>query len=207
MRMLSLSLCVLRSPVNTFEAMKADRKNFRFWPIFALMLALVITRIAYIFLVHYPMSQVDPDDANLITELAYYLLPAITFAVANFGVTSILDGETKMGESLMAVMYSMMPIIIMQLPMAAFSHIVDQTDGTIFYLLEGVIWVWVIALAFTSIKVLNHYSLSKTLIVMVADILATLLIWAVCLLLYALANQVVLFVDGIVREVRFAFGG
>ena len=207
MRMLSLSLCVLRSPVTTFEAMKADRKNFRFWPIFALMLALIVTRIAYIFWVHYPMSAVDPDDANLVTELAYYLLPIVTFAVANFGITSILDGETKMGESLMAVMYSVMPLIIMQLPMAALSHVMDRTGGTIFYLLDIVIWVWVIALVFTSIKVLNHYSIGKTVIVMVVDILATLLIWAVCLLLYALANQVVLFVDGIVREVRFAFGG
>lgn len=206
MRMLTLALCVLRRPVTTFEAMKADRENFRFWPIAVLMLLLAATRIAYIFLVHYPMASVDPEDANLAAELAYYLVPMVTFAVANFGITSVLDGETRMGESLLAVMYCVVPLMVMQLPLAALSQLVDRTDGTIFYLLETATYVWVGALVITSVRVMNHYTLGKALLVVCIDILAMALIWAVCVLVWALANQLWMFVEGIIREIRFCFG-
>lgn len=207
MRMLTLALCVIRRPVTTFEAMKADRENFRFWPIAALLALVAAARIAQIFLTHYPMAGVDPERADLTTELAFYLVPILTFAVANFGVTSVLDGETRMGESLMAILYCMVPFILSRLPLAALSHLVDRTDGTIYTLLDTAVWAWTGLLILTGIRVMNHYSLGKTILIAVLDVLAMALIWAVCLLLYALANQLWLFLDGIAREIRFCFGG
>ncbi len=206
MRMLTLALCVLRRPVSTFEAMQADRKHFRFWPIGVLLLLFVAVRISYIFLVHYPLASVDPQNASLAGELAYYLVPILTFSVANFGITAVLDGETKMGEALLSVMYCMMPLIILQLPLAALSHVLDQSDAAIFYLIQTVMYGWTALLVITSIRVMNHYTLAKTLLVTVIDILAMALIWAVCLLMYALANQLWMFIEGIIREIRFCFG-
>ena len=205
MHLLSLSLCVLRSPIDTFRAMQADRRRFSFLPACILMLLAVCVRIASIYLTHFPIRSVEPAEANLLMESAMMLAPMLMWAVANFAVTSIMDGETMMRESLTATAYCMMPYIVLCLPLAALTNLMGLGEISLYRLMQGCMWGWCAMLLVLSIAVMNNYTVLKSLGIVVLNLLVMALMAAVMLLMYALANQLIMFVEGVAREVTYAF--
>ena len=65
------------------------------------------------------------------------------------------------------------------------------------------LWLWSFVLYFISFKVMNSYTFGKTLLTLVLTVLLIALLWAVILLLYALWNQLLSFVVGLYREIKF----
>ena len=78
-------------------------------------------------------------------------------------------------------------------------------DETFFYdLIQIAMWAWVLLLFVMSVKVMNDYSLSKTIWICILNLLSIALIWAIVLLVYALASQLFQFIAGMIKEIRYA---
>ena len=202
MHLLSLSLCVLRHPVDTFHVVQRTRERFSFLPALILLALTVLARLVFIQTVHYPLQVADPRYSNWIMETAMYLAPLLSIAVCGFAVSSILDGEMMMRESLTAVAYSMMPYLVFILPLSALSHLLGQ-GSSLFTIIECAIWAWCIVLYIVSMKTMNSYTFAKTLLVLLLTVLLIALMWAVVLLLYALGNQLKDFLVSVYREFKY----
>lgn len=202
MHLLGLSLCVLRHPVDCFRIVQRDRKQFSFTAVLLLYALLIGVRLLFIQTVHYPLQVTDPRYANWIMEAMILLVPLLSLAVCAFAISSIMDGEMMMRESLTAVIYAMMPYIVLSLPLSLLSHLLGQGDA-LFNLLQIFIWAWCIILYIVSYKVMNSYTFAKTVLTLILTILLIALMWAVCLLVYALWNQLVTFITGLYREIKF----
>jgi len=205
MHLLPLAICVLRYPVNTFRVLQKQRDEFNYIPIFVLFALLVAVRIGCIYLTHYSLQDISPQYANLIVETAYIVLPVILWAAANFAVTSILDGETMIRESFTASLYSMVPYIVLMIPLAAVSHLLSLDDKNLYIGLQIVVFIWCGILFMLNIKVMNHYSLIKTIIIIFINLFIVALMLAVALLTFALANQLWMFIEGLGREFTYIF--
>lgn len=203
MYLLRLSLGVLFHPVDTFKLIKADRSNFSYIPAIILLLMVSVSRIVYIFTMHYPIASIDPADASFFLEIAVILVPLITWVVASFGITSIIEGESMMRETFTAATFCMMPFIITQIPLSFMSHIMTQNELDIFNMISSTIWIWVFILIFVSVKVMNSYTMLQTTAVVFISLLGMLLTWAICLLVYALTSQFWLFIVGLYKELKF----
>lgn len=202
MELLGLSLCVLEHPIDTFRVVQRIRDRFRFYPILLLLALVVVVRLLFIQCVSFPLQMTDPRYANWVLESLMFLVPMISLAVCSFATTSILGGEMKMQEALTAVAYSLIPFILFSLPLAALSHLLSR-GSALFSIIEICIWVWCALLFILSIKVMNSYTLGETLLVLFLTILLIALLWAVLLLVYALWNQLVSFIESVRQEIKF----
>lgn len=202
MNALEFSLMLLFHPVDVFALIKKERSKFDYRPVIVLLLLVVLVRIAYIFTVHYPLATLEPRDTNIGLEIVKMWLPILTWTISCYAVTAIIDGESMLREILMASAYCMLPYIIMMLPLAALSHIMSANNSALYNVLHSIVWIWVVLLYITSVKVLNDYSLKKTLGICVLSIIGMLLIWAILLLLFALTSQLFHFFQGIMLEFR-----
>ena len=205
MHLFSLAFCMLHKPVDTLRALQADRERFSFLPAIVLMLLTVCVRIMSVYITHYPLRAVQPQEANLLMEAAFLLAPMLLWAVANFAVTSITDGETMMRESFMATAYCMVPYLMLCLPLCALSNLLCLEEAGMYGLLTAAMWVWCGALFVLSIMVMNNFTLLKALGITVLNLLVMALMAAVLLMMYALVNQLWMFIEGVVREVTYAF--
>ncbi|MEG1887099.1 MAG: hypothetical protein RR177_03140 [Oscillospiraceae bacterium] len=203
MYLFKLIPCVLRHPLNTFRLIKADRKNFSYLPAVVLYLLFVVVRIASIFIVHYPLAQTDPADANLLLEIVFCLLPTLSLAITFFGLSSILDGESKLGENITAVGFCLVPYIVFQLPISLLTRILGTSEAGLYNWLVIAIWAWVVLLFIINVAVLNGYTIFKTFLVIFLALACVFLFWATLFLLYALLNQFILFIQGVARELKF----
>ncbi len=207
MHLFSLSICILRHPIDTFRALQASRDRFSWLPAILLFLILLAVRILSLFVVHYPLSSVAAEDVNVTMEVMKMAIPLVTWAFSFFAVTSIMEGESKVSEAIMSTVYCVIPYMVLSLPLAALSLILSRLDIAIYNGLSHAIAIWCGLLFFLSVRVMNNFTVKKTLLVLLLILFGMALIWAIGLLIFALSSQFWLFLEGIYKEARFAVFG
>lgn len=203
MRTLKLSLGMIFNPVTTFRTIQYNRGRLKAYPALLLLLLIPVVRLLFVFTVHYPLQSGSPDDVDFAVEIAKYLVPIVGFIFANFCVTSLMNGQTLLRESLIAGAFCMMPYILFSLPLAALSHIMALTEGNIFGMLEFGLVAWCVLLTFISVRETNDYSVSRTVAAYLLIVFSVLLILAITLLVYALLSQLLNFFAGLYSEIVF----
>lgn len=207
MHLFSLSLCVIRHPFDTFRALQASRDRSSYIPAALLMLLMVAVRLFQLFFIHYPLSSTAVEDVNVSMEVFKFAIPLCSWALSLFAVTSIMDGETTIREAVTATMYCMMPYILLTVPLTLLSLILSSLDISLFNGMQTGVAIWCGLLFVLSVKVMNNYTLKKTLLVILLTLFGMALIWAIGLLIFALASQFLLFLQGIYKEARYALFG
>lgn len=207
MHLFSLSICIMRHPFDTFRALQASREKFSYVPSAILLMIVLAVRIFSMFIIHYPLSATAAEDINISMEIMKLIIPLVTWAFSMFAVTSIMDGETKVNEAITSTLFCMMPYIILTLPLALISLLLSKLDSSIYNGIAIGISVWCGFLFFLSVKVMNNYTVKKTILVILLILFGMALIWAVGLLIFALSSQFGLFAEGILKEARFAIFG
>ena len=199
---LRLALLIFFHPADAFRRIQKDRDRFDYRPTVLILFLLVVVRISYIFMCHYPLADLLPRDTNIFLEMVKMLVPLITWAVACYAVTAIIGGSSLMRETLMAFSYCMLPYLVFILPLAALSHGLSISAIGLYKTLQSIIWIWVGLLLIISIKVMNDYTLLQTIWICFLGIITVLLIWAAFLLVTVLTGQLVDFIRGIGVELK-----
>lgn len=207
MEMLRLSLLIIFHPITAFQYMQKDRSKFNYAPVLILLFLVIVARTLSIYITHFPLAAVDPRNANLLVETTKLLLPVITWAIASFAITAILDGETLIREAILATSYAMVPYIVFTVPLSILSLIMDKSQAALYNNIQFGILVWVILLFILSIKTMNSYSLKKTLLTCLLSLFTMLLIWATIVLFFAISSQFFDFIKEVIIEVKMKLLG
>lgn len=205
MEMLKISLAVLFHPADTFRYLKKDRSKFSYTPVFTLMLLMLLVQIASIYLTHFPLAKIQPRDANIVLESMKSLLPVITWVIASYAITTIMDGEYLLRENLIATAYSLIPYIVFTIPLTLSSHFLDNAYLSLFNGIQRIILAWVLMLFFISLKVMNEYTIKKTILIYILGALTMLLIWATLSLFFAISSQFFNFIEEVMIEIKMKF--
>lgn len=189
-------------PFETFEGIKVNADRINGSSALIIFIAVIIVRIAYIFIVHYPLASIDVAEANIVFESVKMLLPALTWVIASFGISSIMDGESKPKEIFLTAAYCMIPYIALNIPLMFLTNIMSQSEQFWFVLITNAAEVWTLVLFFLSLKILNDYRFGKTIMTYVLSGLAMLLIIFIAILIYVLSLRLFQFITGIIAEVK-----
>ena len=205
--LLKLPLSVIFHPAETFRLIKQYREEFTYLPVIMLFLAVIIVRTVFIFLVHFPLAQIQPKDANIFLEMVKFYIPLLTWAVSCYAVSSIIGGEALFKEILTASAFALMPYIMMAIPLALLSRIMSSTGGeqNLFNFLDRVIWIWIVLLLFISVKTMHNYHFGTALIVCLLSIFGMALIWSLFVLVFALTGNLNAFIRGLILEIWMTF--
>jgi tetratricopeptide (TPR) repeat protein len=199
-----LTVCMLFEPQEVCYIVKRDRKRFDFLSIFLTWVLVVIARVLAIAITHYPLSEKLVENTNIWWECAIVLVPLITWAIAQYAVTAIFTGEAKFGEILKLSTFSMVPYIVLSVPIALLSRILCQSEAGLYQALMAFMWIWTVVLLLICLKSSNDYTFGKMVLVTLVTLCAMFLIWAVILLMAAMGSQFVDFIKGVVTEMGYA---
>lgn len=202
---INMSLGVLFKPRQTFELIIAARGRLNYGAGVLILLAVFLARMIYLAVIHYPLESIDIIESNLLLESVKLLLPPLSWIVASFFITSISDGESKLGEIFTASSYCMIPYLVMMIPLSLLSNILSLQESALYDLLYRGMWVWILILYFMSLKVLNDYTMLKSAIAYAASGVSIVLLWSIGLLWYVLSGRLYMFISGIVREVQMSW--
>ena len=187
MKSLKLCLMTLYHPIVVTEHIKRHRGEKKNWlPVIVLLVLTLAVRILSIYGTHYPLASVSVRKANLLLECGKLFVPVLTWVLASYMMTTILDGETLLSETLLFSAYALTP------------YIVGSQIG-LFATLEVGVLAWVVLLMILALKEMNGYSVGKTVLMIFLSLFTMVMIWAMVVLLFTIASQFV----GMIREMFY----
>ena len=143
------------------------------------------------------------SDLNVVVDVVTVALLYVLWCVANWCTTSLMDGKGRMQDILTAVGYSLLPIILIRLPMVLMSHGITTNEGSFYYVLGTVSYLWAGFLIFTGTMVIHQYSVTKTIATCIVTIVGMGIIMFIGLLFFNVIQEILTFVTTIYKELRF----
>ena len=96
----------------------------------------------------YLYSDVYSSDTNLLLEAAQFLFPFLLLIVANYCVTSLLDGEGRFRDIFVTVGYSLLPLVLLLPLFIVAANFLSLDEGVILTLIQIIAYGWSILLIF-----------------------------------------------------------
>lgn len=203
MKALKLAAVTIFHPIVAFNYMKKDRTKFNYLPIVVILLLMLVTKIFSMYVTHYPLATVNLRNANLLLECLVMIVPILTWVVASYAMTTIMGGEVMFRECLMACCYSLLPYIIISIPLTIATNALDANQVGYVNTINNAALLYVLLLLFINLKEMNHYSIPKTIGVALLGIFTMVLILVTVALVAALSMRFITFVEEVVSEVQY----
>lgn len=164
-----------------------------------LFLTFVLQRQYAGFLVNYN----DPRTLNSLAELQYVILPFFLWCISGWSITTLMEGEGKFREIVMATAYSLIPIILIYLPMTLISRFLTLEESSFYYLLNTFATIWFVYLLFIGTMTVHQYTPAKTVMTMLLTIVTMGIIVFLGTLVFSLIQQIIDFIVNVYRELVF----
>lgn len=143
------------------------------------------------------------EEINVVVDIVTVLLLYILWCVANWCLTSLMDGEGKLVDIAIATGYALFPIILLRLPMILFSYMLTSSEGSFYDVIGVVSYLWAGALIILGTMITHQYSVKKTLLTCICTIVGMGIIMFIGLLFFNVIQQMITFVSIIYEEIRF----
>jgi len=195
---------LLTHPIKGFDAFKREKTSRGYVAIFYLVMMIITQILAYNkngFLI----NRRNPDDFNLFLTIALVIFPVIIATVANWSSTVLMDGKGTMKEIFRVICYSFFPYVWLGLLATLISNFITIDEIIFFNFLTGLGAFLLVYLLFFGLMGIHEYGLLKTILMILATILAIAVILFIMLLFLSLIQQVYAFISSVYREFVMRF--
>lgn len=191
-------------PIDTFDEMKF--KRYFSWPlVLIVMAAWFFIEIVARQYVGFRFNQSRPDSLNILVILARTVLPFLLFCVANWAVCTLMDGEGKFSEICTYVTYALIPYIAGLVIRLGLTNLLTLEEAIFIQWLMIGITLFCVILLYQAERVVHQFSFMKTVGTLLLTLFAMLIIVILGFLLYALFQQIIVFIGTIASELAFRY--
>jgi len=193
---------VIVHPFKGFWELKYDKKGN--W-IVAMAIVFLVS-LASMFQYQYSgfiVNTHSPYSFNSLVQLRNVILPFFLWCVANWSLTTLMDGEGKFGEIVISSAYAMLPIFMLFVPATIYSRFITQEETAFYYYLNGFAVVWFLYLMFVSTMTVHQYTVVKTIVTIGLSVVCMGFIVFLGMLFFSLIQQMYSVYFTIYRELQF----
>ncbi len=175
------------------------------------MTSLVILLLTWIMLsvrkqyASFLVNSTDFTTLNTLRDLFALLFVFFLFCVANWSVTTIMDGEGRFKDIVSTLAYSLIPVILIALFGSVLSNLFVIEEMAFYFMLISISIAWFLFLLFTGLLTIHNYTASKTVFTMVLTVFSMLVIVFLISLCMALLQQVYVFVRSVYTEIIYRY--
>lgn len=141
------------------------------------------------------------ENTILLKEAMKVFLPILIFIVANYLMSSLMEGEGTFKATFINTIGSFMPYIIIYPFLIIISNVLTLNEVFIYQAGLFVISFWSLILVYFNIKETHNYSVGQTFVNIFLTLLTMIIMIVVLLMVYMMIIQVSNFVTDILKEV------
>ncbi len=145
----------------------------------------------------------NPEDeySTIFMSIISIALPVLLWAISNWCLTTLFDGEGSFKDIYIATCYSLAPLPLFVIVSTILTNVMTTTEGSVVNLLITFGFIWAAILLFFGTLVTHDYSIGKNIITILGTIVAMLVIMFVVILFGSLVMKMVTFVVSLVKEI------
>ncbi len=193
---------VIVHPFKGFWELKYDKKG----NLIVAMAIVFLVSLASMFQYQYSgfiVNTHSPYSFNSLVQLRNVILPFFLWCVANWSLTTLMDGEGKFGEIVISSAYAMLPIFMLFVPATIYSRFITQEETAFYYYLNGFAVIWFLYLMFVSTMTVHQYTVLKTIVTIGLSVVCMGFIVFLGMLFFSLIQQIYSVYFTIYRELQF----
>ncbi len=189
---LKYSFYIIFHPFDGFWCSKREKRgNAKAATI--LLFLVVLTYILIRQLTGFIFNYNEPKDLNILSETLSVVIPFLLWCIANWGITTLMDGEGTLRDIYIASAYALVPLILINIPLILLSNIITVEEGSLYFVINSFAVIWSAFLMFIGIMTIHQYSITKTLVTMAIAVVGMAGIIFLVLLFFALIQQFINF--------------
>lgn len=144
---------------------------------------------------HYP--------GTIFQAILSVMVPFLLFIVANWCLTTLLEGEGSFKDVFVASSYALSPLPFLIILSTVASNFLVQNESAIMTMITTVGFAWVALLLFFGIMVTHGYSMGKNIVTVIATVIGMAFIMFLSILFSNLMTKIVALVVGIFEEINY----
>lgn len=165
-----------------------------------LMVAAIIVQIASDLSTGYLFSGYVSAYYNMFDTVTSFLFIFFAWSIANWCLTCLSDGKGTFKDIVMFTAYSLTPYIIIQAIMIVVSNMFILREQVFYDMLGNVSLVWTAFLLISGMLTTHHFTLKRTLAVLLFTLVGIVVIAVLILMVVAMFQQVVSFASIVFDE-------
>ena len=192
---------ILTHPFDGFYDMKREKKG----SLAMALLLFLLTIVTQILSKQMMAFLFNPDKFapfDVIFEINKLLILFVVFCIANWSVTTLMQGEGTFKDIVMTTGYACLPMVLIPLPVAIISNIAAYTEEIYLTTANTVAVIWFGMLLFIGIMTVHQYSLSRMVGTTVVTVVAMMAIIFICLLFFNLFSQLLVLFFLFIRKLH-----
>ncbi|MDR2941129.1 MAG: YIP1 family protein [Treponema sp.] len=165
--------------------------------------AAVIVEVLRLTLTNFQFVTINMEYFNSVIVALRILLPIGLWTVANWSLTTLMDGKGRMFEIYMAVCYALTPYVLINIVMIVLSQFITFDEGAIYKVLAGFSALWTGLLILAAMMMVHDYSLVKTILSSLLTIVGMGVMVFIFVIFFSLISDAVAYFWSLYKEILF----
>ena len=163
----------------------------------------VLVEILRLTLTNFQFITINMEYFNAIIAALTIVLPIFLWTVANWSLTTLMDGKGTIKDIYMAVAYALTPMVIINAFMIVLSQFITFDEGSIYRVLAVIAALWTGGLYLAAMMMIHDYSLTKTILSSLLTILGMGIIVFIFVIFFSLISDAVAYFISLYKEILF----
>lgn len=194
------SFYVIFHPFNGFWDLKHEKKG-NYYSVAVILFFLVITFLLKNQMTGFMLSAIEESGFNLFFQITSVLIPFFVWCIANWSITTLVDGEGNFRDIVITTAYATVPLIIIQLPLVILSNYITISEIAFYNIFNTVSYLWFGFLLTIGIMTIHQFSVKKTLLTIIIALFVMIIIIFIFLIFFTLIQYITNFFKLIYNEI------
>ncbi|PKM63283.1 MAG: hypothetical protein CVU97_00880 [Firmicutes bacterium HGW-Firmicutes-21] len=151
------------------------------------------------------LADQNPYGSSYIFEIFSVVLPLFLWAIANWCLTTLFDGEGTFKDVYIASCYAIVPVPLLIFPTVILSNFVIGDEIPILVMIGTMAFTWLGLLIFFAMMVIHDYTLGKNILTTIGTIIGVAFIMFIGVLFSYLLTKVFTFGYNIFVELKYRY--
>jgi len=199
---LKYSLYVCTHPLDGFWDLTHEKRGSIAAANVIIALAVVV-EVLRLTLSNFQFVSINMEYFNSVIVALRILLPVGLWTVANWSLTTLMDGKGRMFEIYMSVCYALTPYVIINAVMIVLSQIITFEEGAVYWVLAGFAAIWTGILILAAMMMVHDYSLAKTIGSSLLTIVGMGIMVFIFVIFFSLVSDAIAYFVSLYKEILF----
>lgn len=140
---------------------------------------------------------------NLFIEVLPTAVLFLIWCIANWSLTTLMNGKGKLKDIYMATAYALTPYVLIKIPLIFLTYILSYDESTYYTVFDSLSIMWCVILIIAAMMMIHDYTVGKAIFSSVLTILAMMIIIFLIVMFFSLITQSFGYFVALYKEAKF----
>lgn len=140
---------------------------------------------------------------NLFMRIVPSVVLFLIWCIANWCLTTLMDGKGKLSQIYMATAYAFTPYVLIRIPLIFLTYILTYEEATYYNVFANLSTLWCLILIIAAMMMIHDYTVGKAVFSSLLTILAMMVIIFLIVMFFSLITQSLGYFVSLYKETAF----